>query len=310
MKIVMLKLMALLLVVVSVGVVEAKENEFSLRITTLNMYHGGVRLGQPLSQSVKAIQAAKADIVGVQETHAGNTDNAEAMAKILGWHHFAQGARTSVISKFPIVGHTPRKWGVHIKLPDATIVHFYNAHLNHIPYQPYQLARIPYGDYPFIKTEKEAINWAKQARGGQTERLIGEISASLKADTVCFLTGDFNEPSHQDWTEKVAATGRIPIKVDYPVTKTVTEAGLHDGFRSFYSDPIKYPGWTWTPTTKPTDPKDRHDRIDFVFSSLPVKAIRFAAVVGEAKENAGIVVSPWPTDHRSVVVEYSLETPP
>ena len=35
---------------------------------TLNLLHGGVRLGQPLSQSVKVIKEAKADLVGVQES--------------------------------------------------------------------------------------------------------------------------------------------------------------------------------------------------------------------------------------------------
>ena len=79
----------------------------TLRVMTFNLYHGGVRLGQPLSQSVKAIKAARADIVGIQESHAGSVDNAEQIAERLGWHHFAQGGRTAVISRFPIVGNTP-----------------------------------------------------------------------------------------------------------------------------------------------------------------------------------------------------------
>ncbi len=282
------------------------EDTTSLRVMTLNLYHGGTRLGQPLSQSVKAIQAAKADIVGLQETGNQDDDSSVQLAKMLKWHHFVQGGQTSVISRYPIVGHTPNKWGVHIKLPTGIVVHAYNAHFHYVPYQPYQFARIPYFDSPFITTEKEAIHFANEARGAQVSRMLSELEVSLKSGTVCFLTGDFNEPSHQDWTERVAEQGRIPMKVAYPTTRRITEAGMKDGFRAIRKDPIKEPGWTWTPTTKSTDPADRHDRIDYVFSSLPDSSVKQAAVVGESKANAHVVVSPWPTDHRGVVVEYQI----
>ena len=281
----------------------------TLRVMTFNLYHGGVRLGQPLSQSVKAIKAARADIVGIQESHAGSVDNAEQIAERLGWHHFAQGGRTAVISRFPIVGNTPGKWGVHLKLSSGLIVHVFNAHLHYIPYQPYQLAEIPYGDFPFIKTEQEAIAWAVRARGAQKDRLLAELRPSLEARIPCFLTGDFNEPSFQDWTKSVAATGRIPLKVEYPATKAIVDAGMLDGYRVGYPDPVKSPGWTWTPTTQPTDPRDRHDRIDFVFSSLKPKSVKSAAVVGETAKSAEIVLKPWPSDHRAVVVEYEFNAP-
>ncbi|MAT11935.1 MAG: endonuclease [Rhodopirellula sp.] len=302
-------LYSFLLMVILLSALKA-EDPSSLRVMTLNLYHGGTRLGQPLSQTVKAIQAAKADIVGLQETENQDGDSSVELARVLKWHHFAQGGRTSVISRYPIVGHTPKKWGVHVKLPAGIVVHAYNVHFHYIPYQPYQLARIPYGDFPFIKTEKEAVHWANEARGDQVLRMLSELKMSLKAGKVCFLTGDFNEPSHQDWTEAVAERGRIPIKVAYPTTLRITGAGMKDGFRAVRKDPIKEPGWTWTPTTKSTDPADRHDRIDFVFSSLPDSTVKQAAVVGESKVNAHVVVAPWPTDHRGVVVEYRIKFSP
>ncbi|MBH57623.1 MAG: endonuclease [Planctomycetaceae bacterium] len=282
----------------------------TLRVMTLNLYHGGTRLGQPLSQTVKAVNAAKADVVGLQETESGNGDSSIQLAKMLKWHCFSQGGRTSVISKYPIVGNTPAKWGVHIQLPDKTVVHVYNAHFHYVPYQPYQLANIPYGDFPFITTEKEAIHWANEARGGQVTRMLSELTVSLKSGVPCFLTGDFNEPSHQDWTTAVADKGHVPIKVAYPTTSRITKVGMVDGFRAAHHDPLLKTGWTWTPTTKSTDPDDRHDRIDYVLSSLPSNSVKFAGVVGESKENADIVVSPWPTDHRGVVVEYQLNKKP
>ena len=140
--------------------------------------------------------------------------------------------------------------------------------------------------------------------------MLGELKASLKAGHICFLTGDLNEPSHQDWTAPVVTAGRIPITVAYPTTRSIVAAGMLDGYRSAFPDPVKHPGWTWTPTTLPSNPKDRHDRIDYVFSNLPSKTIQQAAVVGESKAHAKIVVKPWPTDHRAVVVEYRLPPEP
>ena len=132
----------------------------------------------------------------------------------------------------------------------------------------------------------------------------------MKAGRPGFLTGDFKEPSHQDWTKAAAEAGQVPVKVAYPTTSRITKVGMVDGFRAAHGDPLLKTGWTWTPTTKSTDPEDRHARIDYVLSSLPLSSVTFAGVVGESKENADVVVAPWPTDHRGVVVEYQLNKNP
>ena len=65
------------------------------------------------------------------------------------------------------------------------------------------------------------------------------------------------------------------------------------------------PGWTWTPTTKPDDPADRHDRIDFVFVSSQGIRVKDCQRVAEPG-NADIVVSPWPSDHRAVLATIEI----
>ena len=67
---------------------------------------------------------------------------------------------------------------------------------------------------PFIKTEAEAVRWAKSARD-QVERLLGEPKPT-ESRLRLFPTGDLNEPSHQDWTAPVVTAGRIPISVAIP----------------------------------------------------------------------------------------------
>ena len=72
---------------------------------------------QPLDQTAKVIQAARADLVGVQESCGAERDgrkpdNARVIAEKLSWNYFSQGDDDrSIISRYKIVGHTPKKWG-------------------------------------------------------------------------------------------------------------------------------------------------------------------------------------------------------
>ena len=99
----------------------------------------------------------------------------------------------------------------------------------------------------------------------------------------------------------------VPLPVQYPATLKVVEAGLIDTFRKAHPNEITNRGYTWTNTTEPNDPKDFHDRIDFVFCA-GAKIIQ-SEVVGENNKNADIVLSPWPSDHRAVVSTVIIKRP-
>lgn len=284
-----------------------------VRVMSFNLWHGGDAGKQPLSQTAEVIRAAKADIVGLQETGgyekekgAGRPDHGRKIAEMLGWNYFDQGERTGILSRFPIVTNTPRKWGVTIRLPSGREVRMFNVHFMHAPYQPYQLLNIPYANAPFIKTADEAISEARKARGGQVDRMLSELKPALAGGQPVFLTGDFNEPSHQDWTKRAASAGKCPLAVEYPSTLAVTSVGLRDAFRTVFPDEVARPGPTWTPTTKPDDPKDRHDRIDFVFVGGPNVTVKRCEIVGEDRKFADLVVQPYPSDHRAVVATVEI----
>ncbi|MEM7476867.1 MAG: endonuclease/exonuclease/phosphatase family protein [Planctomycetota bacterium] len=280
-----------------------------VRIMTFNLWVGGVRGGQPIEQSAQAIRSAKADVVGLQETNVGSQNNGAKLAEILGWHYLDQGGRTGILSKFPILEPSKNKWGAKIDLPGKTDLMMFNIHLAPAPYQPYQLLEIPYGSYPFIKSEKETIEWAEKARGGQLDRLIADMQPALKSNLPIAVTGDFNEPSFQDWTVAAVQAELCPIKVKYPSTFRVSQLGLVDTWRVCYPDEVTHPGWTWTPLTSPKDPKDKHDRIDFVFASDQWFTVKSCSRVAE-KGNSEITLEPWPSDHRAVVVCLKMKVKP
>jgi exodeoxyribonuclease III len=284
----------------------------TVRIMSFNLWHGGDAGKQPLDRTIEVINESKADVVGIQET-AGlapdgepRPDRAAELAQRLGWHYVDQGERTGIISRYPIIQTTRWKLGAKLALPTGRQFYLFNVHLAHAPYQPYQLLNIPYEDAPFLTTADQAVQAAREARGAQVNRLVAEVNDVAREQIPMFVTGDFNEPSHRDWTISVASANQCPLCVEWPSTKAVENSGFVDAFRSAHPDPVQWPGHTWTPTTNSSDPKNRHDRIDFVFVRGTNVRINSIKIAGEAPEFADIVVRPYPSDHRAVVAEVAL----
>ena len=87
----------------------AQTEESSVKVMSYNIHRGGTMLGQPLSQTVKVIQEAKADVVGVQETRSPSGVNAEKLAKLLGWNYYEEqrllafGKWSCILTRYEIV---------------------------------------------------------------------------------------------------------------------------------------------------------------------------------------------------------------
>ena len=278
-----------------------------VRVMTYNACRGGTYLKQPLSQSAKMIQLAQADIVGLQEIG----DNVPKLAKLLGWNHSGPFVtRYEIVEELPSSSNRPAH-GMKVKLPSGQEAYIFNLHLPAGPNQVYQLLGINagYRSYPKIDTEAEAIAGAKKARGKWIAKLFNRISTLSDKEAPIFVVGDFNEPSYLDWTEATAKSGRHPMKVEFPTSLTMSQAGFTDAYRTVYPDEMAKPGFTWTPLKKADDPNDHLDRIDFVYFKGKGVKVTDAKVIGENKENADIVVAPYPSDHRAVVATLTLTNP-
>ncbi|MDD7983549.1 endonuclease/exonuclease/phosphatase family protein [Lentisphaera marina] len=282
-----------------------------MKVMSYNIHRGGtVHLKQPLSQTAKAIKLAKADIVGIQEPRSPKGFTTKKLAELLGWNHSANIRKGIILTPYEIVKNLDN--GIKVKLPTGQEAYVFSLHLPSHPYQPYQLLGIRpswhkhTNDIEFIKTEAEAIQWAKKARGELISDLLKQISELPDNEAPVFVVGDFNEPSHLDWTEAAAKAGRHPIKVAYPTSSAMVKAGFKDSYRVIYPDEMKNPGLTWSPKYKADDPTTHLDRIDFVYFKGKNLKVTDVKIVGENKEKADIVISPYPSDHRAVVATFTL----
>jgi exodeoxyribonuclease III len=291
--------------------------ETTLRVLSFNIWGGGANAGKPIDETVAAIKATGADIIGIQETRReGDPCTADAcppvgesvacdIAKRLGFHCFEQSRPSelnwsnAVISRYPIKGATSNEIGVNIEV-EGRIVTIFNIHLDDAPYQPYQLLQIEYGRAPFLTTAAEAIESARQTRGPALDLLEKELAEARDAAAI-FITGDLNEPSFRDWTTGSVNAARQPLPVEFPTTKRIESWGFQDTYRMVFPDEVAKPGFTWTPNSEATATDDHHDRIDFVFAKGASLKVDSAAIVGEKTPEADLVVTPWPSDHRATM---------
>lgn len=287
-----------------------------LTIMSYNIWGGGMNEQKPVDETVAVIKAVGADIIGIQETRlesdpctadscpAVGESVAAKLAAALGYHHYDQNASNdalwanAILSRFPITGKpTPNDLGVTVEV-EGRKVQIFNIHLDDAPYQPYQLLNIEYGAFPFLKTAEEAIKSASDTRGPALKLLFDDMATAGEADAA-FVFGDFNEPSHRDWTAAAVAAKNQPMEVAWPTVKAIEEKGFVDTYRAIFPDPAAKPAFTWTPTSEPTATDDHHDRIDFALAKAAKLEVLAAGIVGEKAPQADLVVTPWPSDHRA-----------
>ena len=273
-------------------------------VMTFNVW-GGESTQTGRDKIVEIIQTSGADIVGIQEL-----DNAvlDDIAADLGFHfHQQSGGDIQVLSRYPIVGQSPSNLGVEIELVPDFNVWLFNAHLAAYPYQPYDLR-----DGILPPDAAAVIAAADAARGGSVTSYLNDMTTALASGSPVFFTGDFNEPSHLDWTQAAAdATTRpFDLEVAYPTSSRIVAAGFVDSFRAVRPDEVNDPAYTWTPGSPPPNPRapdEVHDRIDIVYHAGPGSATgAFTVGLDDTNVNTDLGIDGYNSDHRAVVAEFDV----
>lgn len=251
----------------------------------------------PVSLLAAAIRRSGADVVGLQEVDSC----AGLIASMLGWGHLRHGRDTAILSPHPVLGPTPGGLGARLSVRGREVV-VLNVHLRCSPYQPFQLIGRPRRGDPPLRDAAAAVSAALDARGREVDALVREIRWAGSRPLV--VLGDFNEPSHLDWTPRAAAAGLVPVAVAFPASAALAAEGLRDAYRQVHPDEVAAPGHTWG--VGPPSRIVRPDRIDFALFRGPLRATA-ALVLGEGRREADVVFWPYPTDHRGVVAEFEME---
>ncbi|MGH8877683.1 MAG: endonuclease/exonuclease/phosphatase family protein [Stackebrandtia sp.] len=286
----------------------APDQAAELKVMSFNLWHGGSQVNDYRAKQVAFIQDSGADVVTLQESSA---TSAKELAEALGWDYLQADADRGIISRYEIVDDTQQPsnagFGVHIELDSGQRVAVWNAHLGYDPYGPYDAC------FDNMPVDRILEREAESGRTGQITDILADMKDDLdNADqTPVMLTGDFNAPSHLDWTAATADSHCGYADIPWPTSVKPEEAGLVDSFRQANPDPAAVPGNTWSPVYPKHDGStgadEPQDRIDYILykGGLSV-ADSQALVVGEPKPVPDHADNEWTSDHAAVLTTFGL----
>ncbi|MGM0836114.1 MAG: endonuclease/exonuclease/phosphatase family protein [Bacillota bacterium] len=264
-------------------------NMIELKIMSYNIWLGGTVVS--FDKTVEAIEAAGADVVGIQE----GGSSIPALAERLGFH-FDEGRQ--IISRYPIIdsGHPDI---VYIEVNPGKVVAVSNTHLTPYPYGPY--------DIKDGVSVEDVLKNERTYHMKEMESRFKTLPKLAKDGIPVFLTGDFNVASHLDWIESTK-DAHFGVTVTWPVSKKLEQLKFRDSYREINPDPLTHPAFTWTPVLY-EGWDEVHDRIDFIYAAGPSVTLD-SQIVGEDGPNSDIKVTPWPSDHRAVVSTFRTKPAP
>ena len=283
------------------------EPKTELKVMAYNLWVGG-----KVSKNLEAIIKSGADVIGLQETIG---TRAQQHAEALGWHSAQSGGSVGILSKYPIVETLSAGSGIGARIqisadPKQEIV-LWSCHLSAFPYGPYDACWD--GENVDVLLERETSS----GRLPQIQRILEAMEPALDAadTTPVFLVGDFNTPSHLDWTE-AAKHLHCDYVVQWPVTMATSAAGLKDAYREVHPDPVANRGDTWSPIYSLRDsvgpeeePQDRIDMIHFAGKDTSVMNAEVFLLPGELNDVPNHGGNAWPSDHAAVVSSMKVPAP-
>ncbi len=291
----------------------ATAEEVRLTLMSYNVWKSWSQVNDGFRKGIDSIKASGADVIGLQEA---SPDLAGRIAGELGWFRAEKAdGSPQIVSRFPILESmaTDRLVGARVRVsenPHREAVIF-NCHLDYRFYGPYAAMK------PGATVDSVLLEEGRSERATQMRAMLGFMKSRLDvADTLpVFLTGDFNCPSHLDWTAGTAHLHGNIGPVAWSPSIQVTGAGMADSFRAAHPYPAAEPGFTWSPIHKEGE---KQDRIDFIYhkgAGVKVRASRvFTTPVetiigawGAADDIAKVGKNTWPSDHAAVVTEYALK---
>jgi endonuclease/exonuclease/phosphatase family metal-dependent hydrolase len=284
------RVVALLIVALLAAAAPARAQQpAEVRVMTFNIWLGGdvVDFGSVIA----AIEGAHADIVGLQEAE-GNT---RAIAEALGWPYWSD--RLHVVSRYPLID-PPVARGEYVlaQVSPGRVFALANVHLTSDPYGPY-LVRDGRSLTRVLANERAT-------RLPEIRHALRVLRPALRRGIPTFITGDFNTPSHLDWTAAAdAVRADIHYPVAWPVTEAVQRAGFVDTYRAVHPDPVATPGITWTfgyPFPR-IAANEVVDRIDLIQASAGVEVLDSGIVGPPGTRDVTVPIDPYPSDHRAVV---------
>ena len=279
---------------------------------TFNIWVDGAGVNDGVQKVLNEIQSANADVVLLQEADG----IALSIAAYLDWNVYNSLSSTAIISPYPITEVFQNQFynnltGARIQISSNPIkdIIVWSIHLGAYPYGPYEICFAGVTD----STELVLID-SLSGRLPQINSLVSTITQHIaNADSIpIFVGGDFNTPSHQDYTA-ATATDHCGSIYQWPITQVLTDIGMVDAFREIYFDSGMDPGNTWSPIYEINsdnnlpEPQDRIDLIFYKGQNITNLSCDVITGIEEVNLYPDHLDNDWPSDHAAVVGQFELD---
>lgn len=314
-----------LLILILITITPASSQE--LRVLTINVLNSlqhenwddptwsgdGKGRGKQIAEVIKRVDA---NIVCLQEYLHNDRSMADELERITSkkWYYRVCPRNCAVLSTFPILLHK----GVFlnpIKVSDDLIVKVSSGHFHVGECLPTELNKG--GDV--LEACEKVFN---ENHNGYWEHIRYELFHEENPTEVSILcVGDFNEPSHFDYTKRAYDKGFVPaydlvgLMSQYMVDTLGFKDAYHEYRKMQNKNECELRGFTYAPTTWYYKKRDADHRIDFIYYRSPYLKLKEAMIVGETPTHTiegdcvDIQINPWPTDHRATLSVFEVIKP-
>jgi endonuclease/exonuclease/phosphatase family metal-dependent hydrolase len=299
----------------------------TLRVLVWNVLHGANDVRQGAEKTLKIIRSVKPDIVLLQESYDIDGDRPKLgawLAAELGWNqHQANSKHLCVLTPLQIettfFHHEWHGVGARLRDTDGRELLAWSTWIDWRSFITYTLRDSPeISDAALLEGERVGSNRVQQA-----EAIISHLreAGQLSANIPLLVGGDWNCPSHLDWTVDTARIYKRRRALPLPVSTAMQNAGLTDTFRLIYPNAVQHPGITWSPMFRSTGKPDARveqgfERIDRLYLKNPETPhngwlLRPVAghVLPRTWEDESIAVDErqFPSDHGALVIDLVWE---
>jgi alkaline phosphatase D len=297
-----------------------------IRVLLWNTERGSNPYGpEGKNRVLQLIRDTKPDLILWQESYQLQ-DNTQTLAQWtatqLGWNAWqSDSAHLCIVTPFQISKtHTHASFhgvGATLTTPGNQSFIAWSTWIDSKNYLPWHSQ-----DHP-TATDAEllAVETSSSSRYKQTQDLLWRIDEldQLDSDLPILIGGDWNCPSHLDWTAATAALHPPPRNRPLPVSRLLESTGFTDAYRSIHPDPVTHTGNTWSPLLEKRENSnlpDPPERIDRLYLKNPpatpgLRPIRATTLPNNWKTaTLPRETSTFPSDHAAVLIELEWQNPP
>lgn len=258
-------------------------------------------------KTVDVILQSGADIICIQEYTHNNEWIKNELERTTGKEWFLRilPRNCAIISKKPILMHgnmflTP------IQVTENKIINVISSHQFVYTYLPYDI-------YNGMKADEACQRAIKFNQNAYWKAIVEEVNMAIGNNEPVILTGDFNEPSHLDYTKRavekrlVKASGLNGLMSNILLDNIKMKDVWAERRKVEQKDECSLRGMTWSPTTWDYRKEIDDQRIDFIYYTPTHLEYVDAKLLGEVPkiQVEGDVVDlqfeDWPSDHRGIL---------